>query len=71
MSVTIYDPGKQVFSNRKWKIKKRRELKDAISAAEKYRIGCMYCPGYQKDIEVFFWALKRMRLSHSQKEWGK
>lgn len=55
---------------REWKAKKRKELKEVLKAVSEYQTGCAYCPGYETDTDELFKILKKMKESHSFKNWG-
>lgn len=67
---------KQVLANmglstqRQFKQRKRQELKKLIEAFEEYRLGCAFCP-YDGDAQSIDFYLKRMKQTHSVKEWGR
>jgi len=59
------------MDTRQWKGKKRRELKAVIEAWKIYRLGSAYCPGYPDDNFAASSALRRLKLSHTAKAWGR
>lgn len=57
---------------RAWRIRKRKELRALLKAADKVLLGCAYAP--QADgcyyMEIFQ-NLRQFKQAWSQKEWGK
>ena len=59
------------ITQRQWKSKKRKELKQLIKLFENYRLGCFYCPNYDTEIQDLERVLEQMKESHSVKNWGR
>lgn len=78
MKILIIRPvPKYILSNlglkrqREFKSLKRKQLREIIHAVGEYRTGCAACPEYGSDIQLLDQVLKRMKESHSAKEWGR
>ena len=56
---------------RQWKARKRRELNDVMKAMSVYRMGCLYCPGFDVQVSKIDDALKSLKQNHSAKVWGR
>ena len=59
------------ITNRQWKSRKRKELKEVIRAFDNYRTGCAYCPGEDGEADQLGKLLEQMKEAHSVKEWGR
>ena len=62
---------REKITQRQWRIRKRRELKQIIAAFDEYRTGCSYCPGKNGEVGAIGKLLNELKESHSIKKWGR
>jgi hypothetical protein len=58
-------------TQRQWRIRKRRDLKQLIAAYDAYQMGCAYCPGKNGEVGTIGKLLDELKESHSIKKWGR
>ena len=59
------------MTSREFKTEKRKRLRAIFGALNKYRIGCAFCPGYERDFKIVCGGLEAMMISHSIRNWGR
>ena len=59
------------LTTRRWKARKRRELKAVLRAFSAFRIGCAYTPMKDGEVGAVEDLLRRMQQRVSAKEWGR
>lgn len=59
------------ITQREWRQKKRKHLKNLIAAFGEYRIGSAYCPGINGEVGILDKILNELKESHSIKKWGR
>lgn len=59
------------ITQRQWRVRKRRDLKNLIAAYNEYRMGCAYCPGKNGEVGTIGKLLDELKESHSIKKWGR
>lgn len=57
------------LTQRGWRKKKRRELRELIRVFEIFRLGCAYCPGKDGEVGRIDQALTELKRKLSVKEW--
>ena len=62
---------REKITQRQWRIRKRRDLKQLIAAFDEYRMGCAYCPGKNMEVGAIEKLLNELKESHSIKKWGR
>jgi len=62
---------REQITQRQWRIRKRRDLKQLIAAYDEYRMGCAYCPGKNGEVGAIGKLLDELKESHSIKKWGR
>jgi len=58
-------------THREFKEQKRKEFQAVIKAYEKFRLGCVYVPGYDHNIADVSRGLRNWEESMSVKNWGR
>lgn len=57
------------ITQRQWRVKKRRHLKELIKALNEYRMGCAYCPSKDGQVGKLDALLKTMWEEHKESNW--